>query len=473
MKETKSINIAGRPFIIDEDAYQLFYNYVEDIRSRLPKDQVDDVLDDLEARACEVFLKIFFAHHKEIIDKDMVNNFIEQMGKPEEFGEEKHPFAKAMKIKTPSPWPRIGKIVLIVLLSAPILFVLFPALIIFLIVMGAVSCYPWIIITDFEDLAPYATNLSEVDLPIFQFMSLAFLGVVIIGIPIFVIIYSIIKYMKTRNFPQTRFWVLTVSLWLLSIIGSIPLLAKTITIISDGIVVEKSDEDNISSKDLESRFEDLKDFHSIKISGGMDVEITQSDKFSVEIRSNQLQKIKSSIKEGVLIIEPTKTGKNFKGFAYISAPKFETITLNGACDLKTTNTLVQPSLGLGLSGASDAVISTNNQSMSVVLSGSSDLDLKGEIASLYATCSGASDMDCFGSIQKAHLVLSGSSDFDGKKCEMETCTVVASGSSDAAVNVKNTLSVTASGSSEITYYGNPKVEKNSISGSSSIIQKSK
>ena len=87
MKETKSINIAGRPFIIDEDAYQLFYNYVEDIRSRLPKDQVDDVLDDLEARACEVFLKIFFAHHKEIIDKDMVNNFIEQMGKPEEFGE--------------------------------------------------------------------------------------------------------------------------------------------------------------------------------------------------------------------------------------------------------------------------------------------------------------------------------------------------------------------------------------------------
>ncbi|MBQ2441611.1 MAG: DUF2807 domain-containing protein, partial [Paludibacteraceae bacterium] len=345
------------------------------------------------------------------------------------------------------------------------------ALIIFLIVMGAVSCYPWIIITDFEDLAPYATNLSEVDLPIFQFMSLAFLGVVIIGIPIFVIIYSIIKYMKTRNFPQTRFWVLTISLWLLSIIGSIPLLAKTITIISDGIVVEKSDEDNISSKDLESRIEDLRDFHSIKISGGMDVEITQSDKFSVEVRSNQLAKIKSSVKKGVLIIEPIKTIKNFKGIAYISAPKFESIALSGACDLKTTNTLEQPSLNLVLSGASDAVVSTNNKNTNVVLTGSSDLDLEGDINSLEATCSGASNMDCIGNIQEANLVLSGSSDFYGKKCEMGTCTVVASGSSDVVVNVKNTLSVMASGSSEITYYGNPKVEKISNSGASSITQK--
>ena len=37
MKETVNVNIGSQAFTLDEDAYRVLRNYLEDIRSRLPE----------------------------------------------------------------------------------------------------------------------------------------------------------------------------------------------------------------------------------------------------------------------------------------------------------------------------------------------------------------------------------------------------------------------------------------------------
>ena len=65
MKLTRSINLQGVVFTIDEDAYQLLKDYLSDIDSRLPFDEKKDVMDDLESRIAELLRSALFAQKVE------------------------------------------------------------------------------------------------------------------------------------------------------------------------------------------------------------------------------------------------------------------------------------------------------------------------------------------------------------------------------------------------------------------------
>jgi hypothetical protein len=54
---------------------------------------------------------------------------------------------------------------------------------------------------------------------------------------------------------------------------------------------------------------------------------------------------------------------------------------------------------------------------------------------------------------------------------LKKCTIDASGGSDVEVNVKNELTMEASGASDITYYGNPSKVIKSAHGASDIHSK--
>lgn len=88
MKKTFNINIAGEPFIIDEDAYTLLSEYLDSLHHAFAKSPDGQILQaDIESRIAELFSEELNVGSK-IIDINLVRTVIEQIGQPQEFIED-------------------------------------------------------------------------------------------------------------------------------------------------------------------------------------------------------------------------------------------------------------------------------------------------------------------------------------------------------------------------------------------------
>ena len=89
MKKTLSINLNGRVFNIDEDAYELLENYLQNLKSYFSKEQDSaEIIRDFEARIEELFQERIRLGYN-VISIEQVETVIGQMGKPgEDFGDE-------------------------------------------------------------------------------------------------------------------------------------------------------------------------------------------------------------------------------------------------------------------------------------------------------------------------------------------------------------------------------------------------
>jgi isocitrate dehydrogenase kinase/phosphatase len=66
MKETRTINLNGMAYHIDYDAYQVLREYLSDIELRLPMDDREEVINDIEARIGELLQNALFAQNKQV-----------------------------------------------------------------------------------------------------------------------------------------------------------------------------------------------------------------------------------------------------------------------------------------------------------------------------------------------------------------------------------------------------------------------
>ena len=80
--------------------------------------------------------------------------------------------------------------------------------------------------------------------------------------------------------------------------------------------------------------------------------------------------------------------------------------------------------------------------------------------------SGGSDVALAGRVEHQKVDVSGGSDYDGFDLKSTTANVSASGGSDVTLSVDGEISSNASGGSDIRYKGNPRVAKSSSGGSS-------
>ena len=89
MKKNITINLCGRLFQIDEDAYELLQNYIESLRSSFGRQEGgEEIADDIEERIAELFDELE-ASGTVAITIEHVKNIITRIGKPEELaGEE-------------------------------------------------------------------------------------------------------------------------------------------------------------------------------------------------------------------------------------------------------------------------------------------------------------------------------------------------------------------------------------------------
>lgn len=84
MKKNITINLCGRLFQIDEDAYELLQQYIESLRSSFGKQEGgEEIVDDIEARIAELFDELR-QQGIEAITIGHVKDIITRIGKPEE-----------------------------------------------------------------------------------------------------------------------------------------------------------------------------------------------------------------------------------------------------------------------------------------------------------------------------------------------------------------------------------------------------
>ncbi|MFT4736778.1 MAG: hypothetical protein ACI92W_000886 [Paraglaciecola sp.] len=207
---------------------------------------------------------------------------------------------------------------------------------------------------------------------------------------------------------------------------------------------------SISALAQDRELRDHDSFSGIKVGGGLDVYITQSKAFEVEVvTSGDLGDIVTEVNRGVLEIrQDSKTWFSYNENTRInvSLPLLEYLHASGGSDVISTGIIRGDMLKIRSSGGSDVELEITYQSLDVNCSGGSDLELSGEVDIL-------------------ELETSGGSDFDGFDLIAQDATLNTSGGSDANVHVRNKIQANASGASDITYRGSPKyVDVNSSGG---------
>jgi hypothetical protein len=200
-------------------------------------------------------------------------------------------------------------------------------------------------------------------------------------------------------------------------------------------------------------------FNSIKVSGGIDLYLSQFDTESIAVSASEdkyKERIKTVIENNTLKIyyegDRLWNSGNKKLKAYVSFKNLEKLQASGASDVQVAGTINVPSLQLEMSGASDFKGSVKTESLKLELSGASDATISGVTNAVYIHSSGASD-------------------FKGYDLVTDVCNAKASGASDIHITVNKELSADASGASDISYKGNAVIKDQHSSGASSIGKK--
>lgn len=229
MKLTRTINLHGVVVTIDEDAYQLLKEYLADIENRLPDDEKSDVMDDLESRIAELLQSALFAQKVESATISMVRDVQSRIGDPDEFGENKRPTIKRERFNRQG----VGRVLTIVLKAILIIFaiqLLFPLLAVlfgllmavFGISIGGMALIPAL---GFELMGGSAGWTWLLCLSIIAALCM----------PVYMIVYWIVKYSRERKHPSLRFWIITLLIWLISLGGLVASVGKVVSVNGDNI----------------------------------------------------------------------------------------------------------------------------------------------------------------------------------------------------------------------------------------------
>lgn len=383
MKLTRSINLQGVVFTIDEDAYQLLKDYLSDIDSRLPFDEKKDVMDDLESRIAELLRSALFAQKVESVTVEMIKDVRARIGEPDAFGENKRPVFKRDRISRQG----IGRVISIILKAILIIIaiqVLFPVLaVIFALLMaffgislGGMALVPAL---GFE-LFGGSTAWTWV---------LCLSVVVALAMPVYMIVHWIVKYSRERKHPSLRFWIIAILVWLLSLGGLIASAAKALQVNGTDIVTVLETLDDLDDDaNLIREVRETEPFNAIDAAGAVKLEVYVGEPQAVNVRYAQPGAVTTEVVDGVLKICGVD---NHRGKAVINVPSLEAINLTGASRAEVHG--LTDELRANISGASK--LDADDlwvKNMHITVSGASKAELN-VTDSLWAQANGASKIE--------------------------------------------------------------------------------
>lgn len=466
MKETRTINLNGLVYHIDYDAYQLLRDYLHDIELRLPQDDRQEVMTDIEARIAELLQKALFAKNVQVVNVQMVQSVKEQIGAPSEFGPNRRPKVKVDKSQN-SGCGRVFSIVLnviLAILALPMIFVGLAILFAIVLSLFGVAVAGTTSLASIMPVFPVFADLL-VDGGAVMIPLLMVALILIIALPIVMLVHTIVTYMRTRRGPKARFWWITILFWLASIIfwgvslvrlyqsyDMAPEILKTM--VWDGLDVDE--QQGIITSELQ-----LEPYHSIEVRGAAKLQINNGTQPSTLLTTNQIYSlmdeggIKAEVRDSVLYIETSNQlplDDIMIEFA-ITSPNLRQLTVYGASKIETAENqvLAQPDFALDLNGAAEADLLLNVQTLVIDAKGASKLELEGQ----------ADDV---------HITIAGAGEVEAEDFLVQTMHINCAGASKAEVNVARELWAQAAGASHITYKGTPRI-KQSMAVGGSVIRK--
>jgi hypothetical protein len=188
----------------------------------------------------------------------------------------------------------------------------------------------------------------------------------------------------------------------------------------------------------------LQGVSGIKIGEATTIYLTQGteDKIKIEAPDKYINAIKSEVNDGIL----TLSGKVEKATKIeITVKDLKSISLSGASELKSTNTLNVDALKAKIDGSGDLKLDVIANNLNIQIDGAGDVKIKGTAQSADFTINGAGD------VKAGELVC-------------KKCTVNISGAGEAKLNVTDEITANVSGAGSVKYKGEPQVINKNISG---------
>ncbi len=382
MKTTVNVNLAGLAYTLDKDAYETLKTYLEDIESRLPQDEKKEVMEDVEARISELIGQKMILTSDRVVTLTLLQPILNQIGQPSDFGQTSRP---KVKPRNKTPMSPLAKLLLFV--------------------AGAISAVP---------LAVLLFVIAMVCIVLFA-VGMAFampvVGIVcalmVVIMPVYMIIHTIICLIRDKAFPKAKFWIITLLLWIASIAGTCLIAVK------EGLDFQSAqDVVAMALNDYENKDEGfacpliLEDsWHSVKVSDACSVEIWQDS--ICRFKAEHPLGMQAWVEDSVLYI----TGLSYHR--------------------RTTPQISMPEL------------------RSLVVKDASKATVRGS----------------FGTV---NMRISDASRVEAEEAEIKHLTICCTDASKATVNVTGTLNAQSKDASKIHYKGNPIILNKETQDMSSI-----
>ena len=463
MNETRTINLNGLVYHIDYDAYKCLHDYLSDIEQRLPQQDRQEVMADLEARIAELFQKALFAKNVQVVSMQMVQSVKAQIGEPKEFGPNSRP-----KVRVDHSHNDGCRRMFSIALNVVLAILALPVIVFGLIVLCAlVFTFFGVTIagTTIGATMPLVSALADVLMEgngiIILFLLIALLLIVVL--PIVMIVHTIVTFMRTRRGPKARFWWITILFWVASVIfwsASLVRFYHAYEHAPQILSAMTMDDFDVDDAGVATSALQLDAYHSVELRGAAQLHLSQAAVPSTTLTTNMLHSLVTGednwlaeVRDSVLYIDVTtqmSLDELMLDFA-IASPDLRKITVYGASKIETLDgqTLTQPSLALDLNGAAQAELHLHVQTLMIDAKGASQLELSGTADEVRVTIAGA------GELEAEDLVA-------------QTLHINCAGASKAEVNVVRELWAQAAGASKITYKGAPQIRQNIAVGGSVI-----
>lgn len=463
MNETRTINLNGLVYHIDYDAYKCLHDYLSDIEQRLPQQDRQEVMADLEARIAELFQKALFAKNVQVVSMQMVQSVKAQIGEPKEFGPNSRPKVRVDHSHNDGcrRMFSIALNVVLAILALPVIVFGLIVLCVLVFTFFGVTIAGTTIGATMPLVSALADVLMEGNGIIILFLLIALLLIVLL--PIVMIVHTIVTFMRTRRGPKARFWWITILFWVASVIfwsASLVRFYHAYEHAPQILSAMTMDDFDVDDAGVATSALQLDAYHSVELRGAAQLHLSQAAVPSTTLTTNMLHSLVTGednwlaeVRDSVLYIDVTtqmSLDEVMLDFA-IASPDLRKITVYGASKIETLDgqTLTQPSLALDLNGAAQAELHLHVQTLMIDAKGASQLELSGTADEVRVTIAGA------GELEAEDLVA-------------QTLHINCAGASKAEVNVVRELWAQAAGASKITYKGTPQIRQNIAVGGSVI-----
>jgi len=201
----------------------------------------------------------------------------------------------------------------------------------------------------------------------------------------------------------------------------------------------------IAGNSDETQSRNVKDFHAIDVSTGIDLYITMGNTEEVKVVADDdiIDDIKTEVRNGTLHIYQKRNnwfnwGGNKTRKVYVTVKELNELDASSGSDVESENTLEGDELKVSASSGCDVELDVYYKNFSIDASSGSDAEISGKVKYLTAEASSGSDIDA-------------------SELESQYCQASASSGSDISVRVSDEIKARASSGADITYYGNPKM----------------